>query len=166
MRPAFGRAVGIISLYGALSTALACAKLMKLIRSARATPGNIADVHCAAFRQARWESFRIGKVLAFANAARLGVYAALLACAGYWTGAIIRSVLMGFEKELGVSLGNVAEVFDKRREAMPGKRAASMILKTSIKYWPAEYHSQSANEAAIFLRKQIDDVSQIESVFD
>ena len=39
-----------------------------------------------------------------------------------------------------------------------------MILKTSIKYWPAEYHSQSAIEAALFLRKQIDDISQIESV--
>ena len=39
-----------------------------------------------------------------------------------------------------------------------------MILKTSIKYWPAEYHSQSAIEAALFLRKEIGDVSQIESV--
>src|SRR5436305_10770905 len=71
---------------------------------------------------------------------------------------------MGFEKELGVSLGNVAEVFDTKREAMPGKGAASMILKTSIKYWPAEYHSQSAIEAALFLRKEIGNVSNIESV--
>ena len=39
---------------------------------------------------------------------------------------------------------------------MPGEGPASMILKTSIKYWPAEYHSQSAIEAALFLRKQID----------
>ena len=39
-----------------------------------------------------------------------------------------------------------------------------MILKTSIKYWPAEYHSQSAIEAALFLRKQLDDLSQIASV--
>ena len=39
-----------------------------------------------------------------------------------------------------------------------------MILNTSIKYWPAEYHSQSAIEAALFLRDQIDDVRQIESV--
>jgi 2-methylcitrate dehydratase len=47
---------------------------------------------------------------------------------------------------------------------MPGKGPASMILKTSIKYWPAEYHSQSAIEAALFLRKQIEDISQIDSV--
>ena len=39
-----------------------------------------------------------------------------------------------------------------------------MILNTSIKYWPAEYHSQSAIEAALFLREQIGDVSQIASV--
>ena len=39
-----------------------------------------------------------------------------------------------------------------------------MILNTSIKYWPAEYHSQSAIEAALFLREEIDDPSQIASV--
>jgi len=39
-----------------------------------------------------------------------------------------------------------------------------MILKTSIKYWPAEYHSQSAIEAALFLRSQIDDRSKIKGV--
>ena len=39
-----------------------------------------------------------------------------------------------------------------------------MILNTSIKYWPAEYHSQSAIEAAMFLREQIGDPSKIQSV--
>ncbi len=72
---------------------------------------------------------------------------------------------MGFEKELGVSLGNVGEVFVKR----PGEKnvnegTAAMILNTSIKYWPAEYHSQSAIEAAMFLRKEIGDPSNIQSV--
>jgi 2-methylcitrate dehydratase len=71
---------------------------------------------------------------------------------------------MGFEKEIGVSLGNVAEVFDKKQEAMPGQGPASMILKTSIKYWPAEYHSQSAIEAALFLRREIGDPAKIQSV--
>jgi len=36
-----------------------------------------------------------------------------------------------------------------------------MILNTSIKYWPAEYHSQSAIEAALFLRKSIIDPRQV-----
>ena len=39
-----------------------------------------------------------------------------------------------------------------------------MILKTSIKYWPAEYHSQSAIEAALELRKEIGSVDEIESI--
>ena len=39
-----------------------------------------------------------------------------------------------------------------------------MILKTSIKYWPAEYHSQSAIEAALFLRNQIQDLSQVKTM--
>src|SRR5205814_5482253 len=41
---------------------------------------------------------------------------------------------------------------------------AAMILKTSIKYWPAEYHSQSAIEAALFLRKEIPDRTQVGSM--
>jgi 2-methylcitrate dehydratase len=41
---------------------------------------------------------------------------------------------------------------------------ASMILNTSIKYWPAEYHSQSAIEAALFLRKKIADLAQVRSL--
>ena len=62
---------------------------------------------------------------------------------------------MGFEKELGVSLGNVGEKF---------KGAPAMILNTSIKYWPAEYHSQSAIEAALLLRKEITDFAQVKSL--
>ena len=62
---------------------------------------------------------------------------------------------MGFEKELGVSLGNVGEKF---------KGAPEMILKTSIKFWPAEYHSQSAIEAALTLRKDVGDPAKVKSM--
>ncbi len=141
--------------YGAFSTALASAKLMKLDPERTRHAINIAGVNCAAFRQARVGELSHWKGVAFANAARHGVYAALLARAGMTGPAPIFEGQMGFEKELGVSLGDVASVFDKKKEAMPGKGPASMILKTSIKYWPAEYHSQSAVEAALFLRKQI-----------
>src|SRR5207302_3319943 len=41
---------------------------------------------------------------------------------------------------------------------------SAMILKTSIKYWPAEYHSQSAIGAALSLRKEIFDHARIKSV--
>ncbi len=150
--------------YGAFSTALAAAKLMKLDPERTRHVINIAGVNCAAFRQARVGELSHWKGVAFANAARLGVYAALLARAGMTGPAPIFEGQMGFEKELGVSLGDVASVFDKKKEAMSGKGPASMILKTSIKYWPAEYHSQSAIEAALFLRKDIGDPGKIKSV--
>ncbi len=149
--------------YGAFSTALACAKLMKLDAEKTRHAVNIAGVNCAAFRQARVGELSHWKGVAFANAARHGVYAALLARAGMTGPAPIFEGQMGFEKELGVSLGNVGEKF-----AVPflneGQGAAAMILKTSIKYWPAEYHSQSAIEAALWIREQIDDLAQIASV--
>ncbi len=150
--------------YGSFSTALACARLMKLDPERTRHAINIAGVHCAAFRQARVGELSHWKGVAFANAARLGVYAALLARAGMTGPAPIFEGAMGFEKELGVSLGNVKDVFEKSKEAMPGEGPVSMILKTSIKYWPAEYHSQSAIEAALFLREEIGDPARIQSV--
>ena len=68
--------------YGAFSTALARAKLMKLDPEKTRHAVNIAGVHCAAFRQARVGELSHWKGVAFANAARHGVYAALLARAG------------------------------------------------------------------------------------
>jgi 2-methylcitrate dehydratase len=150
--------------YGAFSTALACAKLMKLDPEKTRHAVNIAGVNCGAFRQARVGELSHWKGVAFANAARHGVYASLLASRGMTGPAPIFEGQMGFEKELGVSMGDVGRVFETKAEAMPGEGPASMILKTSIKYWPAEYHSQSAIEAALFLRSQIDDLSKIKGV--
>ncbi len=150
--------------YGAFSTALACAKLMKLDAERTRHAINIAGVAGMGMRQSRVGELSHWKGVAFANAARHGVYSALLARAGMTGPAPIFEGQMGFEKQLGVSLGNVAEVFDKKKEAMKGEGPASMILKTSIKYWPAEYHSQSAIEAALFLRKEIGDLSQVKSM--
>ena len=151
--------------YGAFSTALAAARLMKLDPEKTRHAVNIAGVNCAAFRQARVGELSHWKGVAFANAARCGVYAALLARAGMTGPAPIFEGQMGFEKELGVSLGNVGEVFVKRPNAPKANEGtAAMILNTSVKYWPAEYHSQSAIEAALFLRKEIGDPSKIKSV--
>src|SRR5712671_1920408 len=115
--------------YGAFSTALAAAKLMKLDPEKTRHAINIAGVNCAAFRQARVGELSHWKGVAFANAARHGVYAALLARSGMTGPAPIFEGQMGFEKELGVSLGDVGEKF---------KGVPAMILNTSIKYWPAE----------------------------
>src|SRR2546421_10233767 len=149
--------------YGAFSTALASAKLMKLDPEKTRHALNIAGVGCAAMRQARVGELSHWKGVAFADAARRGVYSALLARSGMTGPAPIFEGQMGFEKQLGVSLGNVGDKFAVPFPQNP-QGPASMILNTSIKYWPAEYHSQSAIEAALFLREQIGDVSQIGSV--
>src|SRR5437764_4848051 len=149
--------------YGTFSTALASAKLMKLDPKNTRHAVNIAGVAGAARRQARAGQLSHWKGVAFATAARHGVFSALLARAGMTGPGPIFEGQMGFEKQLGVSLGSVGEKF-----AVPfsktGEGPASMILNTSVKYWPAEYHSQSAIEAALFLREQIDNLSQIASV--
>src|ERR1700726_3871361 len=136
--------------YGDFSTALACANLMNLDPEKARHAVNIAGVACAAMRQARVGELSHWKGVAFANAARHGVYSALIAGAGMTGPAPIFEGQMGFEKQIGVSLGNVGEKF---------KGAPAMILNTSIKCKPAEYHSQSAIEAALFLRKQVESLA-------
>jgi len=149
--------------YGSFSTALAAAMLMKLDPEKTRHAVNIAGVAGMGMRQSRVGELSHWKGAAFAHAARHGVYSALLARAGMTGPAPIFEGQMGFEKELGVSLGDVGEKFAVPFAQNP-QGPASMILNTSIKYWPAEYHSQSAIEAALFLREQIDDPSQIASV--
>ena len=149
--------------YGAFSTALASAKLMKLDPKNTRHAVNIAGVAGAAMRQARVGELSHWKGVAFANAARHGVFSALLARAGMTGPGPIFEGQMGFEKQLGVSLGNVGEKF-----AVPlaknGEGPAAMILRTSIKFWPAEYHSQSAIESALALRKDVGDPTKIKQV--
>lgn len=150
--------------YGAFSTALACAKLMKLDPERTRHAINIAGVAGMGMRQSRVGELSHWKGVAFANAARHGVYAALLARAGMTGPAPIFEGQMGFEKQLGVSMGDVGKIFASKAEAIEGEGPASMILKTSIKYWPAEYHSQSAIEAALHLRNQIPDRTKVKSM--
>src|SRR2546423_6394212 len=125
--------------YGAFSTALACAKLMKLDPEKTRHAINIAGVAGMGMRQSRVGELSHWKGVAFAHAARHGVYSALLARAGMTGPAPIFEGQMGFEKELGVSLGDVGEKFAVPFAQNP-QGPASMILYTSIKYWPAEYH--------------------------
>jgi 2-methylcitrate dehydratase len=149
--------------YGAFSTALACAHLMRLDAEKTRHAVNIAGVAGAAMRQARVGELSHWKGVAFATAARHGVFSALLARAGMTGPGPIFEGQMGFEKQLGVSLGNVGEEFTvpfPKTEHGP----AAMILNTSIKYWPAEYHSQSAIEAALSLRKEIPDLGRVKAV--
>ncbi len=139
--------------YGAFSTTLAAAQLMKLDADQTRQAVNIAGVASAALRQSRVGELSHWKGCAFANAARHGVFAAMLAREGLTGPAPIFEGEKGFEKLVSGPLGDV-----------PLSKTDFMILQTSIKFWPAEYHSQSAIEAALKLRKQIGDAGKIESV--
>ena len=141
--------------YGAFSTAIAAGRLMKLDAERLRHAIGIGGVASAALRQSRVGELSHWKGCAFANAARHGVYAALLARAGITGPAPIFEGEKGFEKLVSGPLEDIR---------LPSNEDGFMILKTSIKFWPAEYHSQSAIEAALKLRTQIKDIAEVESV--
>src|SRR5262245_18989236 len=87
------------------------------------------------------------KGCAFANAARNGVFAALLAADGMTGPAPI------FEGELGFFKLVSREPFDL--PVLGGGPNGFKITETYVKYWPAEYHSQSAIDAAFKLRQKL-----------
>src|SRR5438552_4637338 len=146
--------------YGAFSTTLAAARLLHLDRARTRQALGIAGVASAALRQSRVGELSHWKGCAFANAARHGVFSALLARAGLTGPAPIFEGEMGFAKLVSGPLDEF-----RLPRAAPGMLAADfMILQTSLKFWPAEYHSQSAIQAALKLRSQIQDVSQVTAV--
>jgi 2-methylcitrate dehydratase len=145
--------------YGAISACLAASKLLKLDVSQTVHAVGIAGVCNVALRQTRSGELSEWKGCAFANAARNGLFSALLAAEGMTGPAPI------FEGELGFMklLTGPFEVAPMGGEG--GKKAAAsdfMMTHTYIKFWPAEYHSQSAIDAALQLRPEIGDLSQID----
>jgi 2-methylcitrate dehydratase len=112
---------------------------------------SIATVPHAAMRQTRAGELSMWKGAAAANASRHAVAAALLAEAGMTGPFHPFDGEMGFIAQL---LGG--EAFDD--DALSGMREAAApkrILDTYIKYWPVEYHAQSAVDAALQLRDDL-----------
>jgi 2-methylcitrate dehydratase len=141
--------------YGAISSALAAGKLLGLSVDQLTHAVGIAGVCNTALRQTRSGELSMWKGCAFANAARNGVFATLLAKAGMTGPSPI------FEGELGFMklLTGPFEV-----PVLGGGETPFMITSTYIKFWPAEYHSQSAIDAALQLRPDIGDPAQIQSL--
>src|SRR5213595_2262100 len=144
--------------YGTFSTALAAARLMKLGAEQTRHAVGIAGVTSAALRQSRVGELSHWKGCAFANAARHGVFAALLAREGMTGPAPIFEGEKGFQALVSGPLDARVGDWGKDRDDN------FMILNTSIKFWPAEYHSQSAIEAALKLRPQVGDTARSETV--
>lgn len=133
--------------YGALSTAALAGKQWGLDASAIEHALGLAGVCNIATRQTRTGQISDWKACAFANAARNGVFAANLARQGMTGPFEIFEGPKGLMKQL--NLGGVAE------KLRLGRDGDFMIDKTYIKYWPAEYHSQSAIDACLQLRPQV-----------
>jgi 2-methylcitrate dehydratase len=147
--------------YGALSSCAAACKLLKADAARTAHALGIAGVCNVALRQTRAGELSMWKGCAFANAARNGLFAALLAAEGLTGPAPI------FEGELGF-MKLVSGAFElPALGGQPGPRGGPtpfMITETYIKFWPAEYHSQSAIDAALQLRPQVGDPRRIRAV--
>ncbi len=141
--------------YGCFSSALAAGKLMGLDVDRLEQAVNLAGVNAAALRQTRVGQLSMWKGCAFANAARNGVFAAWLAAEGMTGPNEIFEGPMGFWNQ-------VSGPFSLDVSRFGGGGRPFMILDTSIKYWPVEYHAQSAVDAALQLRQEVGDPARIE----
>src|SRR5438034_553821 len=139
--------------YGAISSCLAACKLLRIDGGKMAHAVGLAGVANVALRQTRAGELSMWKGCAFANAARNGVFAALLAAEGLTGPAPI------FEGDLGFMKLVTREAF--QIAPLGGGTQPFMINETYIKFWPAEYHSQSAIDAALQLRPEVGDLNAV-----
>ena len=140
--------------YGTISSTLGTAKIMRLSPHQTAQAIALAVTPNNALRQTRVGELSMWKGSAFANAARNGAFAAVLARAGFTGPSDVFEGTHGFWKQVSGDFS--------LRPLRAGR--APMILETHVKHFPAEYHAQSGIEAALKLRSSIkkpDDISEI-----
>lgn len=133
--------------YGAISTALLSGKLWDLSEEQLEHALGLAGVCNITTRQTRTGQISDWKACAFANAARNGVFAADLARRGMTGPNEIFEGSKGLMKQLNLH---------GLKDLVLGRDGDFMIDKTYIKFWPAEYHSQSAIDACLQLRPKIE----------
>ncbi len=129
--------------YGAFSVALSAGRLWGLSREQLVHAQGLAGVCNVATRQTRTGQISMWKACAFSNAARNAVFAANLARMGF-TGP--NEIFEGPKGVFNMLTGGPFDV------ALGARRTGYMINKTYIKFWPAEYHAQSAIDAALQIR--------------
>jgi 2-methylcitrate dehydratase len=143
--------------YGLFSASAAASRLMGLSPEATRHALSIAGVSGLAMRQTRVGELSMWKGCAFANASRHAVFASWLAKHGMTGPSDIFEGKMGFMKQVSgeFTLG-----------ALGGEQGHPFLInETYIKYFPVEYHAQSAVWAALALRDQLNgDLSQVEAV--
>jgi 2-methylcitrate dehydratase len=143
--------------YGLASTALAAGNLMGLDVEQLTEAVNLALNSHITMRQVRAGELSMMKGCSFANAARNGVFSALLARGGMTGPSPIFEGEMGFFKQ-------VSGPFTVNTDDFGGKQGSFKIAETYLKYFPAEIHSQTSIWAALEARKEIDNPDDIVSL--
>jgi len=127
--------------YGAYSTVAGCGAMLGFDEETMIHAFGLSGVPNNAFRQTRVGELSMWKGCAFANASRNGVFATLLAHHGMTGASEIFEGQMGFFNE--ICGGDTFDI-----EQWGNADDGYMIERTYIKKYPAEYHSQSAIDAA------------------
>ena len=143
--------------YGLPSTALAAGKLMDLDSQQMTQSVNLSLNSHITMRQVRAGELSMWKGCSFANAARNGVFSALLAREGMTGPSPIFEGEMGFFKQ-------VSGPFEMNIDDFGGKNGSFKIAETYLKFFPAEIHSQTSIWAALEARKEIEKPEDIISV--
>ena len=145
--------------YGLVSGALASGKLMGLSREELAQAVNIAVCSHLTMRRVRAGGLSMWKGFSFANASRNAVFSALLAREGMTGPSHV------FEGEMGF-FNQVSGRFQLDVKSFGRKGRRFKLVETFLKYYPAEYHAQTAIWAALDIRKRIagDPLSRIANV--
>jgi 2-methylcitrate dehydratase len=143
--------------YGLVSAALAAAKLMGLDERKAAQAVNISLSAHIAMRQVRAGELSMWKGASFANAARNAVFAARLAKEGMTGPSPV------FEGEMGF-FHQVSGPFDLDVSRFGRGGRGFKVPETYIKFYPAEYHAQTAVQAAIELSGSVGPMEEVEEV--
>ncbi len=143
--------------YGLVSTALASGKLMGLSPEKLSQAVNLALNSHITMRQVRAGGLSMWKGCSFANAARNGVFSALLAREGMTGPSPIFEGEMGFFKQ-------VSGPFQLNIDDFGGRNGSFKIAETYLKFFPAEIHSQTSIWAALEVRKKVGKPEDIDSV--
>lgn len=143
--------------YGAFSATAAASMLLGLSNDEAVNALNIAGTISPALRQSRAGELSMWKGSAFANTSKDALFAATLARNGMTGPSPIFEGEFGFEKAVSGPLDLSPKFGGEDGEGFK-------IDETYIKFYPAEYHSQSAIGAAIDLRTEIEDPSDVESI--
>ncbi len=142
--------------YAQIASALAAARLLELNHAQATQAANLAGANAAALRLTCAGELSMWKGCAGANAARNGVFAAMLAREGLTGPGPLFEGEMGFWQQVSGPF-----VLKKLGGPLPDDW---LLPRSAIKLYPAEYHAQSAIAAALELRPDIADPRRIQAI--